>query len=160
MKNRDKSVAVRCSRARHAVVRAGLCLAHGAHACPQNRTRRFVTGTECRSRRDYSGIFNQQHNQYEFVPRGSRRQGWRGSGRGDAGAGGPPGPWGAGGGEVAGGQPGGRHGRREIYGCEWIQVRARDGLLMGKKRRGNVAGPNGREEKSGGMRLLAERGGK
>lgn len=35
-----------------------------------------------------------------------------------------------------------------------------DGLLMGKKRRGNVVGPNGREEKSAGMQFLAEGGGK
>lgn len=60
-----------------------------------------------------------------------------------------------------GGQPRWRHRRREIYGCKWIQVRVRvrDGLLTGKKRRGSIAVPSGREEKFVGM-FLAEREGK
>lgn len=87
---------------------------------------------------------------------GGGGQGWGGSGRGDAGAGvGSPGPWGAAAGKwrwAAGGE-------REICGCEWMQVRVRYGLLMPKKGRGNVAGPNGREEKSAGMQFLAGGGG-
>lgn len=61
-----------------------------------------------------------------------------------------------------GGQPRGTHGRREIYGCKWTQVRVkvRDALLMGKKLRGNIAVPSGQEEKSVRMPSLAEREGK
>lgn len=155
-----------------AVVLAGLVSQSGCapHARARENTRVLqnwthlfcgcTSGAERQSWRDYFLIFNQQHNQYEFVPVGAAGSGgrcWCGDGRG-----GVPGA-GRGPRRVSGcGQPRERHGRREIYGCKWtrVRVRVRDVLLMGKKLRGSVAVPSGQEEKSVGMPFLAEREGK
>lgn len=61
---------------------------------PQNWTRLFcgcTSGAECQKWRDYFLIFNQQHNQYGFVPVGAAGSGgrcWDGDGREVPGAGG------------------------------------------------------------------------